>query len=115
MKVFSKSGDSKIIRLENSHPVNGVKPSADVLFNSVSRMYEGKNILAVILTGMGNDGTTGVRELKEKCNCYCITQSEKNCVVYGMPRSVYDAGLSDEVVELKDISKRILQIASGVG
>ena len=102
----------KVVRLEDIPFVNGVKPSADVLFNSIAKVYEGKNILVVILTGMGSDGTKGVEQLKRKCNCYCITQSEETCVVYGMPRCVYDMGLSDEVVDLKGISKRIEQIAS---
>ena len=102
----------KLVRLVDTPFVNGVKPSADVLFSSIAKAYEGKNILVVILTGMGNDGTKGVEELKRRCNCYCITQSEETCVVYGMPRCVYDMGLSDEVVDIKGISKRIEQIAS---
>lgn len=101
----------KIVRLESTPYVNGVRPSADILFGSVAQIYRGRNILAVILTGMGNDGMKGVMELKQKCNCYCITQSEESCVVYGMPRSVYEAGLSDEVVKLEQISRRIQQIA----
>lgn len=101
----------KVIRLIDEGFVNGVKPSADVLFQSVADSFEGKNILVVILTGMGNDGTQGIIKLKKHCNCYCITQSESTCVVYGMPKCVYEAGLSDEVVDLGDIASRIHQIA----
>lgn len=64
---------------------------------------------------MGSDGNDGVAKLKEKCNCYCITQSEKSCVVYGMPRSVYDSGLSDEIADIDEIPIRIQQIVSGKG
>jgi len=103
----------KTVRLTETAFVNGVRPSADVLFQSAAEHFQGKNILAVILTGMGNDGTRGVRLLKEACNCFCITQSEKTCVVYGMPKCVADAGLSDETVHLEDIARRIGQISRG--
>lgn len=105
--------DSLEITLTTTPPVNGVRPAADVMFQSVARAYAGKRVLAVILTGMGGDGTDGVRALKETCQCYCITQSRETCVIYGMPRSVYEAGLSDEVVDLKDIGRRILEINRG--
>lgn len=106
---------NKSIKLIETPFVNGVRPSADVLFSSVAKEYRGKNVLAVVLTGMGNDGTEGIRALKEACNCYCITQSEKTCVVYGMPKCVFNAGLSDEVVDLNHIATRINQIAMGRG
>lgn len=113
MAVGDANGSTKAIKLLDSPYVNGVRPAADILFQSVAKAYEGKNILIVILTGMGNDGMQGVMELKKKCNCYCITQSESTCVVYGMPRCTYEAGLSDEVVDLKNIALRIQQVASG--
>lgn len=112
MKV-ARSGTSQVISVDMSPYVNGVRPAADVLFESAAGVHKGKNILAVVLTGMGSDGTKGVRALKEKCNCYCITQSESSCIVYGMPRSVFEAGLSDETADIDIISKRIQQIASG--
>lgn len=105
--------DDLKITLTTTPPVNGVRPAADVLFQSVARAYAGKRVLAVILTGMGSDGTAGVRALKEACQCYCITQSRETSVIYGMPRSVYEAGLSDEVVDLKDIGNRIIEINRG--
>jgi two-component system chemotaxis response regulator CheB len=105
----------KKIRIIETQFVNGVRPSADVLFESVAKVHKGKNVLVVVLTGMGNDGTKGIRELKEYCNCYCITQSEASCVVYGMPKCVYEAGYSDEVADLKDIAFRINQITNDRG
>lgn len=111
--VVKREGANLIIKTEATSYVNGVRPAADVLFYSVANMYENKNILAVILTGMGSDGKYGIMRLKEKCNCYCITQSEKTCVVYGMPKSVYQSGLSDEVVDIDNISKRIQEIVAG--
>lgn len=107
-----KSKGRREIRLEDSPYVNGVRPSADVLFNSAAKAYEGKDVLAVILTGMGNDGMQGVIELKKYCRCYCITQSEETCVVYGMPRCAAEAGLSDETCDLGNIAGRLCQIAA---
>lgn len=106
---------NKAIKLLDTPFVNGVRPSADVLFESVAREYRAKNILVVVLTGMGNDGMQGVSVLKKACNCYCITQSEKTCVVYGMPKCVFNAGLSDEVVDLNNIALRINQMTMGGG
>lgn len=103
----------KIIKLDKGELVNGVMPAADVTFNSVAKTYPQANILAVILTGMGEDGKNGVRELKEKCNCYCITQDESSSVVYGMPRSVVEAGLSDEILPIEKIAMRIQEICKG--
>ncbi len=112
--IVQENGERrKTVRLTETSYVNGVRPSADVLFESVAEQYSGKNILAVILTGMGNDGTHGVQMLKNACNCYCITQNERSCVVYGMPKCVSDAGLSDETVHLEDIASRIGQISRG--
>ncbi len=115
MTVEATAGSGSIIRLIDTPYVNGVRPAADVLFQSVAKAYYGKNILAVVLTGMGSDGRRGVNEIKNKCKCFCITQSEGSCVVYGMPRSVYDDGLSDEVADLGNISTRIYRIAYSRG
>jgi len=109
MMVITDGALKKVV-LSKSEYVNGVRPAADVLFKSVAQEYQGARILALILTGMGCDGLEGVRELKEKCFCYCITQSEKNCVIYGMPRCVFEAGLSDEELDVEDMAERIQYI-----
>lgn len=103
----------KIIKLEKGEPVNGVMPAADVTFNSVAKSYPSENVLAVVLTGMGEDGKAGIKALKENCNCYCITQDEATSVVYGMPRSVVEAGLSDEILPIEKIALRIQEICKG--
>ena len=104
-----------MIKLELLPPVNGVRPSADVLFSSIANVYKGGKILAVILTGMGSDGMRGVEELKKQCECLCLAQSKESCVVYGMPKSVVDAGLADTVEALEHIPYRIMQIVAGKG
>ncbi len=97
------------IDLNKNEMVNCVRPSADVLFYSVAQHYPGKKILTAVLTGMGCDGTEGVRILKKKCRCFCITQSEDSCTVYGMPRSVVEAKLSDRVVHLDVLAGSIIR------
>jgi two-component system chemotaxis response regulator CheB len=66
------------------------------------------------MTGMGSDGCEGVRAMKRR-GCHCLTQTEETCVVYGMPLSVDEAGLSDERVPLGELAGRIIQlVGSGV-
>lgn len=109
--TVSKPDDEgrRIILLNSAPPVNSVRPSADVLFESLAKSYKGR-ILAVILTGMGEDGKKGVTAMKS-CNCFCITQRAETCVVYGMPRAVDEAGLSDESLDPLDITQKIVQMA----
>ncbi len=62
------------------------------------------------MTGMGYDGTSGVRVLKRK-GCMCLSQSEESCVVYGMPKGIDEAGLTDTVVDLKNMAYKITDLA----
>ena len=95
----------RLIRMNSRPPVNSVRPSADVLFESIAKSYQG-NILAIVLTGMGEDGKKGVGVMKNK-GCICISQKAETCVVYGMPRAVDDAGLSDESLDPLNITQKI--------
>ncbi|MFZ0932113.1 MAG: chemotaxis-specific protein-glutamate methyltransferase CheB [Syntrophobacteraceae bacterium] len=99
------------IQLTSDPPVNSCRPSVDVLFRSLAKAYSG-TVLAVIMTGMGSDGLQGVLALKQN-NCYCMAQTEETCVVYGMPRAVVEAGLSDEKVPLHNMACRILELVRG--
>jgi two-component system chemotaxis response regulator CheB len=103
-----QSMGKKVIELNEDPPQNSVRPSADVLFRSVAHVYGG-NILAVVMTGMGNDGLKGVKAMK-LVSCHCLTQSEDTCVVYGMPRAVDEATLSDEKVPLEKLAECITDI-----
>lgn len=98
----------KIISLNDDPPENSVRPAADVLFRSIPSAYSG-NVLAVIMTGMGNDGLKGVQALKQNM-CYCLSQSADTCVVYGMPKAVDEAGISDEQIPLDQLAGRIEEI-----
>jgi len=97
-----------IIGLNDQPAVNSCKPSVDVLFRSMAAQVDGP-VLALVMTGMGNDGCEGVRTLKRQ-SCYCLSQTEKSCVVYGMPLAVDEAGLSDEQVPLERMAQRVTQL-----
>jgi two-component system chemotaxis response regulator CheB len=84
------------------------KPSVDVMLNSLADVY-GKNILGVIMTGMGKDGFEGIKKIKN-LGGYCIAQNEESCVVYGMPKAVVDGGVADEVVSLEQIPEAINKV-----
>lgn len=110
MIIQAGKATNLVVDLEDTPPVNGVRPSADVLFYSLAKTCRGKRILAVILTGMGSDGMLGVQEMKKAGDCYCLAQSERTCIVYGMPKSVVEAGLADAVADLQEIPARILHL-----
>ncbi len=102
------SKGQRVIKLNSLPPINSVRPSADVLFESIAKSYD-SNILAVVLTGMGEDGRKGVAQMKKK-RCGCISQSSETCVVYGMPRAVDENGLSDESLDPLSITQKIVSM-----
>src|SRR5262245_6760121 len=83
------------------------RPSVDVLFQSAADVY-GARVLAVVMTGMGSDGRDGAAWIKAKGGTV-ITESEDSCVVYGMPRSIDEAGLSDRSISLDGMADAILE------
>lgn len=103
--IAAPDGMDRLIKITDDPPENSCKPAADYLFRSVADYYVGR-CTAVILTGMGADGTKGLKVLKEK-GAFVIGQDEASCVVYGMPKSAYEAGVVDSVLPLKDIAVAI--------
>ncbi len=83
----------------------------DYLFRSAAERFPGR-AMAVILTGMGSDGTLGLRLLKRH-GCFVIAQDEASCVVYGMPKAAVDAGVTDVILPLDSIASRITAIVKG--
>jgi two-component system chemotaxis response regulator CheB len=83
------------------------RPSVDVLFQSAADVYAGR-VLGVVMTGMGSDGREGAAWIKAKGG-RVLTEAEETCVVYGMPRSVVEAGLSDRSVGLDDMADAIVE------
>jgi two-component system, chemotaxis family, protein-glutamate methylesterase/glutaminase len=113
-KAFLAPGDHHmyldsqgIIRLNQDPPVSGLRPCIDVTIKSVSNVFP-KNLICVILTGMGHDGRDGVRFARER-GAYCIAENESTCVVYGMPKSVVEAGQSDVIAPIHEISNEIIK------
>ncbi len=100
--------DREVISLNQKPREQGVRPCANILFKSLVPIY-GQNILSVILTGMGADGADGAEEIK-KAGGRVITEDEKSCVVYGMPKVAVQRGLSDSVVALEKISDEIVMM-----
>lgn len=99
--------------LNDLPPENGSRPSADVLFRSAAAVLGG-DVVAVVLTGMLHDGTAGLRPLK-RAGAYAIAQDEATSVVWGMPGSVVQAGLADEVLPLSDIAAAIETLVTDRG
>jgi len=105
--VASADGTNRLIKITNDPPENSCKPSADYLFRSVADYYVGRTT-AVIMTGMGSDGTKGLKILKQK-GALIIGQNEESCVVYGMPKAPAELGLTDVVTPLDKIAGEIVK------
>ena len=102
-----KCGNGKYKVTETVEPArNGLKPCADIMYESLIGS-DFNEITCVVLTGMGGDGTLGIKQLNEKNQIYCIAQDAETSVVYGMPKVVYEAGLVDEVHPLRQIPDAI--------
>lgn len=95
----------------DANRVSRHKPSVDVLFRSANNVA-GKNSLAIILTGMGDDGMIGMKELFDN-GAYTIAQDEESCVVFGMPKKAIEIGAVREILPLQKIPQRIVDYAQG--
>ena len=85
----------------------GVKPCANYMYESlINSPFD--EVVCVVLTGMGMDGTEGIRNLKAKKQTFVIAQHESTCAVYGMPKGVVKAGLSNQIVELDNVAQEII-------
>ncbi|MGE5620287.1 MAG: protein-glutamate methylesterase/protein-glutamine glutaminase [Sphingomonadaceae bacterium] len=98
------------VSLEKSPPVHGVRPSVDVTMESAASVY-GAATVGVVLTGMGTDGTSGAIAIR-RGGGIVIAEDESTCVVYGMPRSVREAGAVDRVVRLEAMADAIVDAVS---
>lgn len=106
MKVVRR-GNGCRIQITDDPPENSCRPSVDYLFRSACEVFGG-NVIAVVLTGMGRDGTEGCRELKRQGG-YVVAQHPDGCVVYGMPKAVADERLADRVLPLGQIAGAVLE------
>lgn len=109
--TIEKHGAEYKIKLLDTVRVSRHKPSVDILFRSVNNIVGG-GAMAVMMTGMGDDGSIGMKELYDN-NAYTIAQDEKSCVVFGMPAKAIEAGAVKDVVSLDDIPDYIMDFAKG--
>jgi two-component system chemotaxis response regulator CheB len=106
MTVTQYNTKPKVL-LQKWGPVNGHRPSVDVLVHSVAQEF-GSRAIGVIMTGMGKDGAEGMGELRAKKG-YVIAQDRESSVIYGMNGEVVKNGNADEVVPLGDIAERVME------
>ena len=102
-----RSGANYIARVVDGDPVNRHKPSVQVLFESAARVV-GPNAFGIMLTGMGADGATAMRQMRD-AGAYNVAQDEASCVVFGMPREAIAAGAVEAVLPLKHIAAHVLE------
>lgn len=107
MLVQKRAGGGYRVVIKDGPLVCYQRPSVDVLFGSVAQVA-GPDAVAVILTGMGNDGALGMKRIRE-AGGWTIAQSEGTCVVYGMPREAVRAGGVEEVVGLEQVAEAIVR------
>ena len=108
MEIKKQADGSHVVRLNEEPAIGGLRPCANVTYESL-RTSGYDEIVCVVLTGMGSDGTGGILSLNSKKKIYVISQDAASCVVYGMPKAIADAGVVDEVVPLTEIAHTIIK------
>jgi len=109
--LLKRSGARYFVELRDGPLVSRHRPSVDVLFRSAAR-YGGKNVVGVIMTGMGDDGAKGMLEMKQ-AGAFNIAQDESTCVVFGMPAEAIKLGGVDRVVPLGNIAPEAVRLCQG--
>jgi len=102
-----RKGLKATLELNQDPPENSCRPAVDVLFRSVARAY-GPNVLAVVMTGMGSDGTRGAGHIRETGG-EVFVQDEASSVVWGMPGAVVNSGCANKICSLAEISQEIVR------
>ena len=108
--IRGSSANAKI-GLSDQPPENGCRPSADVLFRSAATAF-GSAVTAIILTGMGRDGTAGLGAIK-RAGGYIFAQDEASSVVWGMPGSAVEAGVTHQVLPLNQLARAVAALVQG--
>lgn len=107
MNLVTNSSGKYTIHLSDEPNREGVKPCANYMFESlIGSRFD--NIVCVVMTGMGADGTEGIKNLKDARKAHVISQDQATSTIYGMPKSVAIAGLSDQVAPLDDLAQEII-------
>lgn len=108
--LLKRSGARYYVEIKDGPLVSRHRPSVDVLFRSAAR-YAGKNAVGVIMTGMGDDGAHGMKEMFD-AGAVTIAQDEATCVVYGMPHEAVKLGGVNKVMPLQNIAGEVLRLCS---
>jgi two-component system chemotaxis response regulator CheB len=106
--LLKRSGSRYFVELRDGPFVSRHRPSVDVLFRSAA-CYGGKNVVGVIMTGMGDDGARGMLEMKQ-AGAFNIAQDESSCVVFGMPASAMKLGGVDRIMPLHAIAPEVVRL-----
>ena len=88
-------------------------PNVNLLFNSAVNYAHMSRMMAILLTGMGDDGASGLFELYKK-GVYCVCENEKDCIVYGMPKRAVELNPKLRALSLVDIKKEIIEFIEGI-
>ena len=108
MKVVKAIGQF-VVQVNHDPPEGNCRPSVNYLFRSIAHTY-GADALAIVMTGMGDDGALGARLLKHH-GAIIAAQDEKSSVIYGMPKQVIEAGIADIVFPLDKLHELIIRAA----
>jgi two-component system chemotaxis response regulator CheB len=111
MRVVRGADGAAKIAIGDDPPINFCKPAVDALFSSAASVW-GAASLALVLTGMGADGTRGAADIAAAGGSV-IAQDEATCVVWGMPRSVAQAGVCSAVLPLDQIAPKVIRLFAG--
>ena len=97
------------VYFDDTPPIGGLKPCGNIMYSSICNLFCYDEIVCVVLTGMGADGTKGITELAGHKKLHVIAQDEKSSTVYGMPKAIYESGLTDVVCDLNKIAEEIVK------
>ncbi len=111
--LVERSGADYVVKLSDGEQVHRHRPAVDVMMKSVAQAG-GKNVLGILLTGMGKDGAQGMADIRAQGG-YTFAQDEASCVVYGMPREAVAMGAVDAIVSLDDMGTALLEKLKGMG
>ena len=108
--TLKRSGAQYVVEVRDGPLINHHRPSVDVLFRSVAACA-GRNAIGLIMTGMGDDGARGLRDMHQT-GAYTAAQDEASCVVFGMPAEAIKLGAHDDIVPLSEVAGWIRQTAA---
>lgn len=108
--TVKKVGSSYVTQLLDLPKVSRHKPSVDILFRNVNNVF-GSSAMAIMMTGMGDDGSIGMKELYDN-NAYTVAQNKESCVVFGMPAKAIEVGAVKDIVHLNEIANYIIDYAN---